>query len=243
MREGRWSAVGGDIVAEPCGRRACRPSRAASTRRLPPGISVFDAETDEDLRRVAAFGRAAPGPVLWIGAGGLAQALAGDAPAEARSPLPLPMLGLFGSDQAVTAAQLAACGADWMRLPDGGEASAKLLAGRLQSDGRALASLDLPPDLIPRRSSAAHRDRAAPPGPDACRVPERCSPLAARRCAGSACRSARAASRSRAASCPACPAPSCAAACWDGVTVVSKSGAFGHPHSAARPAAQRPHHP
>ena len=40
-----------------------------------PGISLWDAETDEDLRPVAAAGRAFGGPTLWCGSGGLAGAL------------------------------------------------------------------------------------------------------------------------------------------------------------------------
>src|SRR4051794_24448123 len=53
---------------------------------LPSGISLFDAETEDDLARIVALGRAAPGPVLWCGSGGLARALAGDAvlPPETR---------------------------------------------------------------------------------------------------------------------------------------------------------------
>src|SRR5207253_10334459 len=100
-----------------------------------------------------------PGPVLWIGTGGLAQALARAlarrSAAQATPPLPLPLLGLFGSDQAVTAGQLAACGADWVRLRDGSPAEAASIAARLRSNGRALVSLDLPQGLA--RAEAARR--------------------------------------------------------------------------------------
>ncbi len=127
---GGWSDVSGDIVA------AFRElGIAASTGEaggdLPPGISVFDAETDADLRAVVGTARQVPGTVLWCGSGGLAQALAHEAAhgdAAGRTPateavtacgaaLLRPILGLFGSDQGATAAQLAICGAHWIRLP------------------------------------------------------------------------------------------------------------------------------
>lgn len=112
---------------------------------LPTGLSVFDAETEEDMHRIAACGRAAPGPVLWCGSGGLGRALAADAPVRAVSRLEGPVLGLFGSDQAATRRQLAACGPLWLRLglAEGGAR----LAAALAEEGAALASLDLPDGL------------------------------------------------------------------------------------------------
>ncbi|HYZ64599.1 MAG TPA: four-carbon acid sugar kinase family protein, partial [Acetobacteraceae bacterium] len=152
--DGRWAAVGGDIVA---GLRAqlvpAQPGRLDAS--LPTGITVFDAATDEDLRLVAALGKAAPCPVLWIGTGGLAQALAGSFAPSTRAALNLPVLGLFGSDQDVTCGQLDACGPDWIRLRDGGRTEAIRIAAHLRANGRALASLDLPAGLA--RDEAARR--------------------------------------------------------------------------------------
>lgn len=238
--EGRWSAVGGDIVLS-LRKEGVEAQPGRLDTPAPPGISVFDAETDEDLRRVAAYGRSAPGPVLWIGSGGLAQALAGDASAEARSPLPLPILGLFGSDQAVTAAQLASCGADWMKLPDGGEASAKLLARRLQSNGRALASLDLPPDLS--RAEAALRigtelrrlaQNLPRPGTLLVAGGETLRGL----CLSLGARSLEIQGRIV----PGLPRSVMRGGVWDAVTVVSKSGAFGTP-TLLRDLVRSPYHP
>ncbi|HET6234360.1 MAG TPA: four-carbon acid sugar kinase family protein [Acetobacteraceae bacterium] len=121
---GGWSDVSSEIIA------ALRTLAAEAFagnlgERLPPGVSVFDAETDGDLRAVAETARRAPRRVLlWCRDGGLARALAReaacedladsvlpeDAEAACGATLPRPILGLFGSDQRATAAQLAACG-------------------------------------------------------------------------------------------------------------------------------------
>ena len=118
---------------------------------MPPGISVFDAETDGDLLGIAACGRAASGPVLWCGSGGLGRALAAAAPARTEPGLDGPVLGLFGSDQAATRRQLAACGPLWLRL-DPAEGAARLAAA-LAVQGAALASIALP-DGLPRAEAA-----------------------------------------------------------------------------------------
>lgn len=122
-------------------------------RPLPPGLSVFDAETEDDLRRIAACGRAAAGPVLWCGSGGLCRALAATAPVRAEVRLQLPVLGLFGSDHPVTRRQLAACGPAWLSL-DPAEGAARLAAA-IEAQGVALASLALPEGLA--RDDAARR--------------------------------------------------------------------------------------
>jgi D-threonate/D-erythronate kinase len=225
--EGRWSVVGGDIVTalRALGANA-QPGRLDAP--LPPGVNVFDAETDADLARIAALGRRSPGPVLWIGAGGLAQALAAEAPGEATAPLPIPVLGLFGSDQAVTAGQLAACGPDWESPPDGDRASAERIARRLRDNGRALVSLGLPAGLA--RDKAARRidaERArlaqALPRPGTLLVAggETLRGL----CVALGARSLEVQGRIV----PGLPRSMLRGGRWDGVTVVSKSGAFGTP--------------
>jgi uncharacterized protein YgbK (DUF1537 family) len=150
--DGLWRAVAPPLAAQLAAEGlAARPGDPALP--LPPGLSVFDAETEDDMRRIAACGRAAPGPVLWCGSGGLGRALAGDAPVRAVSRLDRPVLGLFGSDQAVTRRQLAACGRLWLRL-DPAEGAARLGAA-LADRGAALASLDLP-DGLSRAEAAQH---------------------------------------------------------------------------------------
>lgn len=226
--EGRWQPVSGDLVA-----RLREEGAEARTGRLgaplAPGINVFDAETDDDLRRIADCGRAALASVLWVGAGGLAQALAGKAGAEALSPLPLPILGLFGSDQAVTAGQLAACEEEWLRLPpNGGEAGVARVAERLFGQGRVLVSLDLPPNSS--RAQAAQcieaelsRLALSLPRPGTLLIAggETLRGL----CLSLGARSLEVQGRIV----PGLPRSILRGGVWDGVTVVSKSGAFGTP--------------
>jgi D-threonate/D-erythronate kinase len=149
-----WQPAGGELVAalQALGVNA-QPGQLNTT--LQPGITVFDAETDDDLTQIVATVRRCPHPVLWSGTGGLAQALATGAVTTALPPLPHPILGLFGSDQSATAAQLAACEPHWTILPDGGSASARHVTLRLATTGIALTSFHLPPET-PRPVAADH---------------------------------------------------------------------------------------
>ena len=117
------------------------------------GVQVFDAESDHDLDHVVAIGRHMPGPVLWCGSGGLAGALARGSGALAPRQLRKPVLGLFGSDQAVTASQLEACGDVTIALAEG-EGAARVQR-KLAGDGVALVKFSLPEKLS--RAEAARR--------------------------------------------------------------------------------------
>lgn len=64
-----------------------------------------------------------------------------------------PVLGLFGSDQPVTRAQLKACGSRWLHI--GEETDPSVIEKQLERDGAALVSVDLPPGLD--RAEAAAR--------------------------------------------------------------------------------------
>ncbi|MFL5257582.1 MAG: four-carbon acid sugar kinase family protein [Rhodopila sp.] len=151
--QGGWPAVGGDIASQ----LQSLDVAARHTHHDDPlsrGINVFNAETDTELDRIVA-NYSTHEDVLWIGTGGLAQALTRPAPASAGADLPAPLLGLFGSDQPVTTAQLAACGADWFALSDGDVADASVVGNRLRASGRLVASLKLPAGLA--RDDAARR--------------------------------------------------------------------------------------
>ena len=69
--------------------------------------------------------------------------------------LPRPILGLFGTNQPAMQAQLDACPEHVLTLPDGGPTTAAVLAQRLDQEGIALAVLALPDGLA--RADAAHR--------------------------------------------------------------------------------------
>ena len=193
---------------------------------LAPGVTVFDAETDADLDAVAAAGKGVP--VLWCGTGGLARALAAGHPRPVPPPLPRPVLGLFGSDQAVTAGQLAACEGYWTLVPHGSGEHAVHLARRLDRDGIALVSLDLPHGLS--RADAARRigrelhrlvQTLPAPGTLVAAGGETLRGLCIALGAGSLLVQGRAV--------PGVPVSTICGGRWHGVTVVSKSGAFGHP--------------
>lgn len=117
------------------------------------GVQVFDAESDLELDRVVEMGRRMPAPVLWCGSGGLAGALARGHRSDTPSDLKRPVLGLFGSDQVATAAQLAACGEATIALAEG--EGAVRVQRKLAGDGVALVKLDLADGLS--RSEAAQR--------------------------------------------------------------------------------------
>ncbi|MBR0659088.1 four-carbon acid sugar kinase family protein [Neoroseomonas oryzicola] len=185
---------------------------------LPPGVSVFDAATEDDLRRVVACGRSASGRVLWCGSGGLGRALAEDAPTSADTTLRGPVLGLFGSDQAVTRRQLAACGDAWIELGESETA--------MPVRGAALYSIALPEGVA--RGDAAHRIAqafarllASIPRPGTLIVAGGetlgavCDALGANGLAATGLVG------------PGVPRSVLLGGRWDGVAVVSKSGAFG----------------
>jgi uncharacterized protein YgbK (DUF1537 family) len=222
-----WVAVSDDMVSR-LRTMGMQAHIGRANAPLPPGISVFDAETDADLDRIVADCRAVD-PVLWIGTGGMAQALARPSPPQANAQLPSPLLGLFGSDHAVTARQLAACGTDWMTLRDGNPAEVRSIAVRLRTTGQMVASVELPPGLD--RKIAAGRIAVAlhrlvrdlpPPGTllvaggetlrGLCLSLEACSLAIEGRLV------------------PGVPRSRIRGGLWDGATVVSKSGAFGPPN-------------
>ena len=217
---GIWSAVTGDLVAELQG-LGIKAYHAAHGDPLRPGIAVFDAETDDDLVRVAQTGRGKD--VLWCGSGGLAQALSGGT--STQSPLPEPILGLIGSDHAVTAAQLRSCDPHWIVLPD---PDPEPVRRRLRDHGKALASLELSAGLGRAEAAALIRSGFTTLLRD---LPRPGTLLAAGgETLHGICTALRATSLDvRGRIVPGLPRSILRGGRWDGVTVVSKSGAFGTP--------------
>ncbi|MGH7152521.1 MAG: four-carbon acid sugar kinase family protein, partial [Acetobacteraceae bacterium] len=167
--QGRVTRFGCQMVREPDGWRdtgidladglrrygvpvvPCRPGEAA-----PDGASLWDAETDDDLRTVVEAGQSLSGRVLWCGSGGLAGALAFHGPVPAPD-LPGPLLALIGSDHPVSVAQLSAAWAHVHRITHGTAEEAAPIARRL-ARGNAAVAIVVPP-LLDRRGAARHIER------------------------------------------------------------------------------------
>jgi D-threonate/D-erythronate kinase len=150
--DGGWTAAGNDIVAQLQARgmdaRIGDPAEA-----LQNGISVFDADADADLDRVAGIGRAFRGRLLWCGSGGLAAALARGTDVAIPRTLKTPVLGIFGSDHAATALQLSACGRVMIASADVRSDIGKIR--RVLDTGLALVKLETPVALS-RHDAAGH---------------------------------------------------------------------------------------
>ena len=223
---GRDPRVVADVVAL-LAEAGVEARRGDPSRSLALGVTVFDAETDHDLARVATLGRAARGRVLWCGSAGLAQALAAwrDMPKPPR--LSGRVIGLFGSDQDITAQQLHTCGDRWLRL-SGQAGDHDRLVGQLGRDGIVMASLAIPAGLS--RTGAAERIATVFAGivkaitrPDVLLV-------AGGETLRGLCDALGATSLEvRGQFEPGLPHSVMRGGRWDGVTVVSKSGAFGGP--------------
>lgn len=152
--DGGWSPVGGNILTQ-LAAEGIEARQGEPANELPSGISVFDADSDDDLDRVVALGRRAAGSVLWVGSGGLSRALARGNEVSVSSRLQAPVLGLFGSDQLATVAQLAACEPQTITLAEGAPDNARDVEQRLATDGVVLARFGLPFGLT--RADAARR--------------------------------------------------------------------------------------
>ncbi len=134
---GGWRDIGRDLVA---GLRAegilivlCRPGE-----RAPEGVSFWDAETDAELQAVVVAGNGLPGRVLWCGSSGLAGALAGRVVPPV-PPLRPPVLALIGSDHPASIAQLSAAWAYVHRIARGDAEEAAPIARRLARASAAVA--------------------------------------------------------------------------------------------------------
>lgn len=224
-REGAgWRRVGEDLEASLTA-LGWAVHRARAGEPVPSGVSLWDVETDEDLRRIVAAARRLPEPVLWCGSGGLAAAVAGPG-APILTDMARPILGLFGSDHPTTAAQLLACGDLGLILDDGADTSARRLQGHLAERGIALARFALPAGLTRgaaaesiAREIAALVSRVPPPGTVLVAGGETLRALA--RAVGADHVEVQGQAH------PGVPVSAFRGGRWSGVRIVSKSGAFG----------------
>jgi uncharacterized protein YgbK (DUF1537 family) len=224
-QDGSWSPVGGNLLAQ-LAAEGVAAQLGRFEAELLAGVRVFDAESDEDLDSVVAIGRRAPQPVLWCGSGGLAGALARGHGASAHPHLRKPVLGLFGSDQQVTSAQLQACGTAVVALPESGHDSASIVRAKLAAHGVALVKFALASGLS-RGEAAARIARALaaltqaldPPGTLIVAGGETLKAL----CLALGAHALKVTGRIM----PGLPRSILQGGRWVGVEVISKSGAFG----------------
>ena len=238
--DGSWQPVPTDLVV---GIRQAghRVTVMKAGEAAPAGVSFWDAESDEGLDAVVAAAKGVD-DVLWVGSGGLAAALAraaGFDRNERSEPLPRPILGLIGSGHAVIREQLGCLGSLHHGLGDHGRGDGDI-ASRLSRDGAAFASVELPQGISRRDAATAIEARFAAllsgldqPGSLVAAGGETlrslCDILGAERLdvIGNIT--------------PGVPRSIMRGGRWDGLTVVSKSGAFGGPglfrHLIAAPAA------
>lgn len=159
LRNGSWERTGEDIRAT-LKSQGMTVSLVKPGEPVPRGISLWDAETDNDLRRITLSGAGLGGTVLWCGSGGLAAALSAPAgPLISMAGIGRPMLGIFGSDHPVTEAQLGACGGDILVLRDGGASDASRVSTMMEERGVCLLRFDVPPGMG-RAEASAHIARA-----------------------------------------------------------------------------------
>jgi uncharacterized protein YgbK (DUF1537 family) len=228
-RDGAWIPTATDLLAD-----LRRLGVAVDLRRpgeaVPEGVSLWDAETEADLERIAAAVETIDSTTLWCGSGGLAAALAaregvGRAPV---GDLARPILGFFGTDHPVTRDQLAACAEVGLGVSASDAATVDRVAALLAGPGCALVRPELPVALA--RAEAARRieglfgDLAARLMPPATLI------VAGGETLHGLCR-ALGVDRLRLEGelMPGVPVSRMSGGRFDGVRVVSKSGAFGTP--------------
>ncbi len=151
--QGRITRDGRQLVRSDAGWRDVGVDLAGGLARWGDRLTLCDAETDDDLDAIVARGRALHGRVLWCGTGGLAGALTGHLGVP-RPHLPRPILALIGSDHAVSAAQIAAAARLHHVLP----ATKRAAVARSPSGDRASVALSL------RNGGAAVATAAVPSG-------------------------------------------------------------------------------
>lgn len=220
---GDWHKVGDNLLDQL--RQEGIEARQGTADTLSQGaVQVFDAESDLDLDRVVEMARRMPGPVLWCGSGGLAGALARSHRADVPNQLKPPVLGLFGSDQAATASQLAACGEATIALAEG-EGGAGVRR-KLADEGVALVKFSLADGLS--RVEAARQIAREMSGLIASLEPPGTLIVAGGETLKAACVALGAhALQVTGRIVPGLPRSILQGGRWAGVDVISKSGAFG----------------
>jgi uncharacterized protein YgbK (DUF1537 family) len=220
---GAWRDVAGDL-ATLLRAEGLAASIGSIEEELRDGITIFDATTDADLLKIASAAATAKDPVLWCGTGGLARALASGHHIEPSHGLAKPVLGFFGSDQGVTRAQLEACRPNLVTI--GGPGDIAEVNRRLADIGIALVDVELPPDSE-RQDAAACIASAFSEIASGVRKPATLI-VAGGETLRAACVSLGATSLEVIGQIePGVPRSVMRGGHWDGIEIISKSGAFG----------------
>ena len=225
--DGAWRLVDRDLMAE-LGACGLAPRSAIAANLAGGGVFVCDAEFDTDLVAIAAARPRLKPPVLWCGTSGLARALA-QGPAQPASLPAGPTLGIVGSPHPVTEAEIArlesADRAAVLRVPsaDAVDGVVAQAAGCLARGASVLVTLALPQQ--PATEAMAVLDRLA------------AAVLALKPASLFASGGDTLAALARAAGAdhlavtgeamPGLPRSRFVGGAWDGLAVLSKSGAFG----------------
>jgi uncharacterized protein YgbK (DUF1537 family) len=220
-----WHLAGPDLAAqlETFGFSVakCRPGD-----RGPAGVSLWDAETIEALQQIAAAGRRLPGRVLWCGSAGLAEAMAGAEPLRIET-IHSPLLALVGTDHPVTLRQLGEVESYRVVFDPEDSASIAAIETQLEQNGAAVATVRVP-DVPHRHLAARHIGegftnllaRLPQPGTLFVTGGETLSHV----CAALGAEALEVQSEIE----PGIPVSVLRGGKWDGVRVISKSGAFGN---------------
>ncbi|MEI9924868.1 MAG: nucleotide-binding domain containing protein [Bradyrhizobium sp.] len=219
-----WQLAGPDLAAQ-LEAFGFAVSKCRAGDRAPAGISLWDAETIEALRQIVVEGRRLPGRVLWCGSAGLAEAMGGAEPLQIET-IASPLLALVGTDHPVTQRQLNEV--ESHRVVFDPEDAANIAAVKAQLEkGAAVVTVHMP-DVPHRRLAARHIGtsftnllaRLPQPGTLFVTGGETLSDVCAALGAG--------ALEVQSEIEPGIPVSVLRGGKWDGVRVISKSGAFGN---------------
>jgi uncharacterized protein YgbK (DUF1537 family) len=219
-----WQLVGPDLAAQ-LEVFGFSVSKCRAGDRAPPGVSLWDAETIEALQQIAAAGRRLPGKMLWCGSAGLAEAMAGAEPLRIET-TGSPLLALVGTDHPVTLRQLREV--EPYRVVYDPEHAASIAAIEAQLEkGAAVVTMHMP-DVPDRHLAARHIGasftnllaRLPQPGTLFVTGGETLSHV----CAALGAEALEVQSEIE----PGIPVSVLRGGKWDGVQVISKSGAFGN---------------
>ncbi len=193
------------------------------------GITLFDAETDADLDQIVELALQLPGATLWVGTSGLAAALGRAMPSRSWLPVPpptLPLLGLIGTNHPVTQAQADAVHSVRIPAKSPGCETLRQIQCALVDNGSAFVTCDLPAST-PR--DVAHRLIAQTFGECLAQLPRPGSLFAS---GGETLRALLMPLDARALRVeheflPGMPLSTLVGGHWNGLPILSKSGAFG----------------